>query len=96
MVETKYDPSHHAGATPEARIASRLKNSGAGADPDHMTKEGSGARRTFHNIHEAGHPVDPSTAAKPTGGRVDVDPDSTRQTTGEMGDDRERKGSEDR
>jgi hypothetical protein len=86
MVETKYDPSHHAGGTPEARIASRLKNSGAGADPDQMTKEGSGARRTFHNIHEAGHPVDPSTAAKPTGdGRVADNPMAKSQQTGGAG-----------
>ena len=80
MVETKYDSNHHAGGTPEARIASRLRNSGAGADPDHMTKEGSGARRTFHNIHEAGHPVDPSTAAKPTAdGRVADNPAAKSQ-----------------
>jgi hypothetical protein len=82
VVETKYDSKHHAGATPEARIASRLRNSGAGADPDHMTKEGSGARRTFHNIHEAGHPVDPSTAAKSTDGKVAPHPESKQQGTG--------------
>jgi hypothetical protein len=85
MVETKYDSKHHAGSTPEARIASRLKNSGAGADPDHMTKEGSGARRTFHNIHEAGHPVDPSTAAKSTDGRVMSHPESKQQRSGGNG-----------
>jgi hypothetical protein len=85
MVETKYNPNHHAGGTPEARIANRLRNSGAGADPDHMTKEGSGARRTFHNIHNAGHPVDPSTAAKSTDGKVTVHSESTKQVSGGNG-----------
>jgi hypothetical protein len=85
MVETKYDPKHHAGGTPEARIAARLKNSGAGADPDHMTKEGSGARRTFHNLHNAGRPVDPSTAAKPTDGTVASHPESKSQRSGGAG-----------
>jgi hypothetical protein len=85
MVETRYDPKHHAGGTPEARIASRLRNSGAGANPDHMTKEGTGARRTFHNIHEAGHPVDPSTAAKPTDGTVADNPSAKSQRSGGAG-----------
>jgi hypothetical protein len=82
MVETRYDPKHHAGGTPEARIASRLRNSGAGADPDHMTKEGSGARRTFHNIHEAGHKIQPGTAAKPTSGRVANNDEAKTQGSG--------------
>ena len=67
--EVKYDKSHHAGGTPEARIASRLRNSG-GNDADHITKHGTGPLRTFHNIHDAGHKVQPGTAAKPTAGFV--------------------------
>ena len=31
MPEVKYNPAHHAGGTPEARIAGRLRNSGEGA-----------------------------------------------------------------
>jgi hypothetical protein len=50
MVETKYDTSHHRGATPEARINNRLRNSG-GEEADHIVKTGSGAQRVFHNIH---------------------------------------------
>lgn len=51
--EIKYDKSHPAGGTPEARIASRLRNSG---DPraDVVVQKGSGPTRTFHNIH---HPA---------------------------------------
>ncbi len=63
MVEEVYRP-HHAGNGPEARIASRLKNSGAGAKPNHMAKHGDGPTRTHTNVHSAGHYVDPSTAAQ--------------------------------
>jgi hypothetical protein len=38
----KYNTSHHAGATPEARIASRLRNSG-GEEADHIVQKGSSA-----------------------------------------------------
>jgi hypothetical protein len=51
--EVKYDTSHHAGATPEARIANRLRNSG-GEEADHVVQKGSGPTRTFHNIHNPG------------------------------------------
>jgi hypothetical protein len=53
MVETKYNTGHHAGATPEARIANRLKNSG-GEEADHIVQKGSGPTRTFTNIHNPG------------------------------------------
>ena len=33
MTEVRYDKSHHAGGTPEARIASRLRNSGDTSGP---------------------------------------------------------------
>jgi hypothetical protein len=49
-MEVKYKP-HHSGNTPEARIASRLRNSGAGAKPNITTKHGESAQRVFHNIH---------------------------------------------
>ena len=51
--EVKYDTSHHAGATPEARIANRLRNSG-GEEADHIVQKGSGPTRTFTNIHHPG------------------------------------------
>ena len=53
MPEIKYDRGHHAGATPEARIASRLRNSG-GEEADHIVQKGSGPTRVFHNIHNPG------------------------------------------
>jgi len=52
--EVKYNTSHHAGGTPEARIASRLRNSG-GEEADRTIKSGEGVRRVFHNIHLSGH-----------------------------------------
>jgi hypothetical protein len=58
------------------RVADRLKNSGAGAKPDVTVQTGNSARRTFHNIHNSGHPVAPGTAAKPTAGKVDVQNES--------------------
>ena len=51
--EVKYDTNHHAGGTPEARIASRLRNSG-GEEADHIVQKGSGPTRTFTNIHHPG------------------------------------------
>jgi hypothetical protein len=51
--EVRYDKSHHAGATPEARIASRLKNSG-GEEADHHAVHGTGPTRTHTNIHNPG------------------------------------------
>jgi hypothetical protein len=50
MGEVKYNTSHHAGATPEARIANRLRNSGDTANADHVVQKGSGPTRTFTNI----------------------------------------------
>jgi hypothetical protein len=50
MTEVKYDRGHHAGGTPEARIASRLRNSG-GEEADHIVQKGSGPTRTYTNIH---------------------------------------------
>jgi hypothetical protein len=49
MTEVKYNTSHHAGATPEQRIANRLRNSG-GEEADHIVQKGSGPTRTFTNI----------------------------------------------
>jgi hypothetical protein len=53
MPEIKYNKSHHAGGTPEARIASRLRNSG-GEEADHIVQKGSGPTRAFTNIHNPG------------------------------------------
>jgi hypothetical protein len=52
MVEERYDKSHHAGATPEARIANRLRNSG-GDGADHHAVHGTGPTRTHTNIHSS-------------------------------------------
>ena len=54
--EVKYNTSHHAGATPEARIANRLRNSG-GEEADHIVQKGSGPTRTFTNVHNPPLPV---------------------------------------
>jgi hypothetical protein len=53
MAEERYDKSHHAGGTPEARIAARLRNSG-GDNADHCVTQGSGVRRVHVNIHNSG------------------------------------------
>jgi hypothetical protein len=67
MTEIKYNTSHHAGGTPEARIANRLRNSGEGSKPNVHTQHGTGPERVHHNIHHSGHYVDPATAAHETG-----------------------------
>jgi hypothetical protein len=54
MAEVKYDTSHHAGGTPEARIAARLRNSG-GEEADHHAVHGTGPTRTHTNIHSTGN-----------------------------------------
>ena len=55
MAEVKYNQSHHAGATPEARIANRLRNSGVGSgtNPDTIVQNGNSPNRTFTNIHNS-------------------------------------------
>ena len=53
MTTVKYDSAHHAGGTPEARVANRLKNSG-GENADHVIQKGSGPTRTFSNVHSHG------------------------------------------
>ena len=54
MAEIKYDTTHHSGATPEARINNRLRNSG-GEESDVTTKTGNSPQRVFHNIHHTGN-----------------------------------------
>jgi hypothetical protein len=83
-VEVKTRPGHPSSMS--QRIADRLRNSGEGAMPDEHTVHGSGPTRTHTNVHHAGHYTQPNTQAKPTSdSRVDVHPDSTRQTTGGNG-----------
>jgi hypothetical protein len=55
MSHVKYDTNHHAGATPEARIANRLRNSGVAEEADHVVQKGSGPTRAFTNVHEKGN-----------------------------------------
>jgi hypothetical protein len=51
VTEVKYNQAHHAGGTAEARINSRLRNSGEGANPDVTVQKGSSPNRTFTNVH---------------------------------------------
>jgi hypothetical protein len=54
MPEVKYNTSHHAGGTPEARVASRLRNSG-GEEADHIIHKGGDApNHVFTNVHNPG------------------------------------------
>jgi hypothetical protein len=52
MTEVRYK-EHHAGNTPEQRIASRLKNSG-GEGADHSVVHGTGPTRAWTNVHNSG------------------------------------------
>jgi hypothetical protein len=62
--EVKYNTSHHAGATPEARIANRTRNSGDAKHADHVVhKGGDTPNRTITNVFNSrnqqygeGHP----------------------------------------
>jgi hypothetical protein len=53
MGETKYNTSHHAGATPEARIANRLRNSGDTQHAEYSVVHGTGPTRTHTNVHHS-------------------------------------------
>jgi hypothetical protein len=55
MAHIKYDTSHHAGANADARIASRLRNSGDAKNADSVTVKGSSPERTITNVHLSGH-----------------------------------------
>jgi hypothetical protein len=68
MTQVVYKP-HHAGNTPQARLTSRLNNSGDAKNADVVTKHGDGARRTFHNIFNAGHKIQPGTLPDKNAGR---------------------------
>ena len=52
--EVKYNASHHAGATPEQRIAARLRNSGDCDNADAVVQKGEGPTRAITNIHHSG------------------------------------------
>jgi len=69
-METKYNTSHHAGATPEARIANRLRNSGNAEEADHHAVHGTGPTRTHTNIHSKGNVMQRGPDAK---GEGDID-----------------------
>jgi hypothetical protein len=68
-MEVRYNTRHHAGASPEARIANRLRNSGADAKPNVTVQKGEGPTRTHTNIHNAGHPIAPGTLPDKDAGR---------------------------
>jgi hypothetical protein len=70
MVETKYNTSHHAGGTPQERIANRLKPSAGAGAGDVQTTTGSGPNRVVHTIHNPGSARQhPSSADGPGVGR---------------------------
>ncbi len=52
MADVRYNPAHHAGGTPQERIAARLRNSGC--DADEVAQHGEGPTRTITNIHHSG------------------------------------------
>jgi hypothetical protein len=72
MGEVKYNTSHHAGATPEARIANRLRDSGDTKHADATVQKGSSPERAISHVHNSrnqqygeGHPGEGSiTGAK--------------------------------
>jgi hypothetical protein len=66
----------------EQKIADRLRNSGDGSNPNVHTVHGEGPTRVHHNIHHAGHYVQPNTQAKPSDGRVASHPESKTQGSG--------------
>jgi hypothetical protein len=47
------------GPSMEQRVANRLRNSGAGANPNVTVQKGDGPTRTHTNIHHSGHFVQP-------------------------------------
>jgi hypothetical protein len=59
MPHVRYNKSHPAGATPEARIANRLRNSGDTKNADSVVQKGTGPTRTFHNIHHGADQLPP-------------------------------------
>jgi hypothetical protein len=63
--EVKYNQNHHAGATPEARIASRLKNSGDEKHADVHAVHGTGPTRTHSNIFHSGNARTPPNVGDP-------------------------------
>jgi hypothetical protein len=73
MAEVKYNKSHHAGGTPEARLAARERNSGCDT-ADHIIKPMQGAR--FHNIHERGQPPASRRVNLNDGGKATLDKDT--------------------
>jgi hypothetical protein len=54
MADERYNAGHHAGGTPQERIANRLKNSGEGSGASVTVKHGEGPTRTVTNIHHSG------------------------------------------
>ena len=76
---------HLTGKSMEERIKDRQRNSGEGAKPNTIVKTGDSDRRTFHNIHNAGHYIQPNTEAKSTDGDVADNPRAKSQGGGSVG-----------
>jgi hypothetical protein len=79
-VEIKTSGDHPASMA--ERVAKRLRNSGAGANPDVTVQKGEGPTRTHTNIHHAGHPYDKSTAIQPNDGMTQRGHDSATTQKG--------------
>jgi hypothetical protein len=79
-VEVKTSGDHPASMA--ERVSKRLRNSGAGANPNVTVQKGDGPTRTHTNIHHAGHFVQPGTAAKESGPQEQAHHhEATQQTT---------------
>lgn len=66
MAEEKYNPGHHAGATPAARMANQMKPSNV---PGHAAMtEGSGPTRRVTTIHHTGNVKAHGGPLSPKGG----------------------------
>jgi hypothetical protein len=53
VTEIRYDKSHHAGGTADARISNRLRPSTA-PNADHVATKGTGPTRVVHAVHDHG------------------------------------------
>jgi hypothetical protein len=81
--EVKYDRNHHAGGTPEARTANRLKNSGDEKNADVHVVHGTGPTRTHTNVHLSGSAKQHGPDAKGEGD-IHGNPRGSANTKGEI------------
>ena len=63
MAEERYNKSHHAGASPEARERARYRNSGDTKNADHIVQNEPATRRVLFDISYVPAPDDTPQAA---------------------------------